>query len=83
MAVESLPPGLEATYSRCLTRKRADLRCLAGKRADRLLCDVDLLIWVCATPEPLRIDALQEILAMDMETGMISPDRMRTEEYLL
>lgn len=72
-AVEKLPPGLEAIYSRCLARKRAD----------RLLCDMDLLLWVCAAPEPPGIDALQELLAMDLETGQVSAGDMRTEAYLL
>ena len=72
-AVERLPPGLEAIYSRCLARKRAD----------RLLCDMNLLLWVCAAPEPPGIDALQELLAMDLETGQVSAGDMRTEAFLL
>lgn len=72
-AVERLPPGLEAIYSRCLARKRAD----------RLLCDMNLLLWVCAAPKPPGIDALQELLAMDLETGQVSTRDMRTETHLL
>jgi hypothetical protein len=72
-AVERLPPGLEAIYSRCLARKRAD----------RLLYDMNLLLWVCAAPEPPGIDALRELLAMDSETGQVSTGDMRTETYLL
>jgi hypothetical protein len=45
---------------------------LARKCADRLLCDMNLLLWVCAAFEPPEIDALQELLAMDLETGQVS-----------
>lgn len=72
-AIERLPPNLEAIY----------LRFLARRRADRLLCDMNLLIWVCAAPEPPGIDALQELLAMDLETGQVSTGDMRAESYLL
>jgi ankyrin repeat protein len=72
-AVERLPPGLEAIYSHCLARKSAD----------RLLCDMNLLLWVCAAPEPPGIDALQELLAMDLETGQVSTGDLRAETYLL
>jgi len=73
LAVESLPPGLEATYTRCLARKRAS----------RPLCNIDLLIWVCAATKPLSIDALQELLAMDPETGRVSPDKIPVARSLL
>lgn len=72
-AVERLPPGLEAIYSRCPARKSAD----------RLLCDMNLLLWVSAAPEPPGIDALQELLAMDLKAGQVSTGDMRAELYLL
>jgi ankyrin repeat protein len=73
MAVNDLPSDLEAVYSRCLTRKR-------GKRRTN---DIRLLIWVCAAPEPLNVDALRELLAMDMKTGQVSVDNMPAEEMML
>jgi hypothetical protein len=72
-AIEKLPPGLEAIYSRYLARRRAD----------RLLCDINLLLWVCAAPEPLGIDAVQELSAMDLETGQVSKGDLRAESFLL
>ena len=83
IAVESLPSDLEAIYLRCLARKRSDSCTLVGKRADRPLCDINLLIWVCAAPDPLCIDSLQELLAMDMTTGHVIRNNIRTEESLL
>ena len=73
LAVKSLPSDLEAVYSRCLTRKRKNRRS----------SDTKLLIWVCAAPKPLDIDALRELLAMDMETGQVSIDKMPAGELLL
>jgi ankyrin repeat protein len=73
VAVKSLPSDLEAVYSRCLTRKRKDRR----------PCDIKLLIWVCTAPKPLDIDALRELLAIDMETGLVSIDKMPAAELLL
>jgi ankyrin repeat protein len=73
LAVKSLPSDLEAVYSRCLTRKRKDRR----------PSDTKLLIWVCAAPKPLDIDALRELLAMDLETGQVSTDKMPAGELLL
>jgi ankyrin repeat protein len=75
MAVHHLPSDLEAVYSRCLTRKRGSLR--------RRPSDGRLLIWVCAAPKPLDMDALRELLAMDMETGQVSIDNMPAEEMML
>ena len=72
-AVERLPPGLEAIYSRCLARKCAD----------RLLCDINLLLWVCAAPEPFGVEALRELLATNLQNGQVSTEEMRTEAYLL
>ena len=73
LAVKSLPSDLEAVYSRCLTRKRKNRR----------ISDTKLLIWVCAAPKPLDVDALRELLAMDMETGQVSIDKMPAGELLL
>jgi ankyrin repeat protein len=73
LAVKSLPSDLEAVYIRCLTRKRKHRR----------PCDTKLLIWVCAAPKPLDVDALRELLAMDMETGQVSTDKMPARELLL
>jgi ankyrin repeat protein len=73
LAVKSLPSDLEAVYARCLTRKRKNRR----------PSDVKLLIWVCAAPKPLDIDALRELLAMDMETGQVSTEKMPARELLL
>jgi translation initiation factor IF-1 len=44
---------------------------------------MNLLLWVCAAPEPFEIDALRELLAMDLETGQVRTERMSTEAYLL
>jgi ankyrin repeat protein len=73
LAVKSLPSDLEAVYVRCLTRKRKHRR----------PCDTKLLVWVCAAPKPLDVDALRELLAMDMETGQVSTDKMPARELLL
>jgi ankyrin repeat protein len=73
LAVKSLPSDLEAVYSRCLTRKRKDRRS----------SDIKLLLWVCAAPKPMDIDALRELLAMDMETGQVFTDKMPAGELLL
>ena len=73
LAVKSLPSDLEAVYSRCLTRK-----CKKQRPSG-----IKLLIWVCAAPKPLDIDTLRELLAMDMETGQVSIDKMPAGELLL
>jgi ankyrin repeat protein len=72
-AIRGLPSDLEAIYSRCLTRKRKNRRS----------SDTNLLIWVCAAPNPLDINSLRELLAMNLETGHLSPDKMPAEELLL
>ena len=73
MAVRNLPSDLEAVYSRRLTRK------CSSKRSS----DIRLLIWACAAPKPLDVDTLRELLAMDMETGQVSIDKMPAEEPML
>jgi ankyrin repeat protein len=73
IAIKDLPSDLEAVYSRCLTRKRGNRRS----------SDIRLLTWVCAAPKPLNVDALRELLAMDLETGQVSVDKMPAEELML
>ena len=73
LAVKTLPSDLEAVYARCLTRKRKSRR----------PCDSALFIWVCAAPKALHIDALRELLAMDLETGQVCVDKMPAGELLL
>jgi hypothetical protein len=72
-ATKNFPPGLEKLYLRCLKRKRKD----------RLLCNVNLLIWTCAAPESLSVGAFRELLAMDMETTVVPRNKMPAEELLL
>ena len=58
-ALEDLPPTLEATYLRCLTRRKGN----------KLVCWPKVLQWASAAREPLTVYHLCEMLAIDAHTG--------------
>ena len=67
-ALEDLPSSLESTYTRCLMRQRY------GK----LLCKPKVLKWSAAALEPLSIDYVREMLAIDPRTGDVHREDMPT-----
>ena len=67
-ALENLPPTIEDTYLRCMTRTKG------GK----FVCNPRVLKWVSAAYEPLTISHLCEMLAIDTDTGEYHPEKKPT-----
>ncbi|KAF2173374.1 hypothetical protein M409DRAFT_15659 [Zasmidium cellare ATCC 36951] len=63
--LQDLPKSLSDLYLRCLTRR------LDGQ----LLCNPKVLKWCSAAREPLCVDAVSDMLALDLESGEIDQDR--------
>ena len=72
-ALDDLPPTLEDTYMRCLTRRQN------GK----LLCKPKVLKWASAPKEPLSINHLREMLAMNPRTGNVTREKMPSAESVI
>ncbi|KAL4782688.1 hypothetical protein BJX76DRAFT_358742 [Aspergillus varians] len=65
-ALENLPKTLSETYDRCIAR--------INKRQNELARKV--LYWVCVAIKPFSASQLQEVLAMDPETGICDSQRI-------
>lgn len=72
-ALQNLPPSLESTYVRCLTRRQGNA----------LVCNPKVLKWAAAAKEPLTVDHVREMLAIDPLTGRLDPDARPHVESIL
>jgi ankyrin repeat protein len=72
-AISTLPTSLEKLYLDCLERKRDS----------QPPCDPRPIMVVCAVPRPLQIDALRQLLALDMSKGNYSPDDMLSSDAVI
>jgi hypothetical protein len=58
-AIKDLPTDLEKLYLQCLSRRREDYP----------VCNPILLMTICATPKLMHVQAVRQLLALDMATG--------------
>ena len=72
--LKRLPKDLNETYQRCLERVNQD-----DKR--KLLAD-RILRWICVSPEPFKIIQLQEVLALNLDTGKLERGLIPKEEII-
>lgn len=71
--LEKLPASLSEIYMRCLKRKSDG----------RTVCNPRVLKWCLAAKEPLRVDELQDMLAIDSVTGdVVTRERPDTETVI-
>lgn len=72
-AIAELPTKLEDVYKLCLRRNHGKV----------LVCRPRLLMFVCAAPEPMHLDTLRQLMAINLETGDFLDDEMVSGESLL
>lgn len=74
-ALESLPKSLDETYERCLERVRV--------REKQSPYALRVLRYVHQTTNPFTVDALGEALAIDPYSGMINPEQIPENRFVI
>jgi len=67
---------LDSVYSQTLQR-------IEAQEGDRSKLGIEVLMWVSHSERPLRIDELQNALAVDLETIDLDPENIRSEDVVI
>ena len=67
---------LDSVYSQTLRR-------IETQEGDRSKLGIEVLMWVSHSERPLRIDELQNALAVNLETIDLDPENIRSEDVIL